>query len=194
VKITSTGLKGEWRQGTGTSDSTAIASGVAALVWSKFPNLSAAEVLHRLEATAIDKGRPGLDPVYGYGVIDPVAALTADVPPPSPTATPKASPTPLPSLASPQSYQALPAGNESGSESDSGMPGTLIAVTLSALILLVIIVVAVLMANRRRQRSPFGSPGTAAPSVGPPPFGPPSFGSPGTTPPSPGWPPSGPPA
>jgi subtilisin family serine protease len=56
-------------------------AGVAALIRSKYPNLSAAEVVHRLIATAIDKGPPGRDSLYGYGIVDPVAALTANVPP-----------------------------------------------------------------------------------------------------------------
>ncbi|SCG51338.1 PEP-CTERM protein-sorting domain-containing protein [Micromonospora humi] len=56
-------------------------AGAAALIRSKYPHLPAAEVAHRLTATAIDKGPPGRDDEYGYGVIDLVAALTADVPP-----------------------------------------------------------------------------------------------------------------
>lgn len=161
VKIVSTGLKNEWRSGTGTSDATAIASGVAALVWSKFPNLSAAEVLHRMEATAVDKGEPGRDPVYGFGVIDPVAALTADVPPlAGPTA--KASASPLPSLASPHSAEALPG------DSGTGIPMTLLVVSFGALILVVIIVVAVMTARRRRLASFSGPPRTAPPFVHPP--------------------------
>lgn len=67
--------------GTGTSDATALAAGAAALVRAKFPNLSAAEVVHRLTATATDKGTPGRDPVYGYGVVNIVDALTKDVSP-----------------------------------------------------------------------------------------------------------------
>jgi type VII secretion-associated serine protease mycosin len=76
--------------GTGTSDATAIVSGVAALVRAKYPNLSATEVVHRLTATATDKGPPGRDNEYGYGIVNPVAALTADVPPlqASPSQTP----------------------------------------------------------------------------------------------------------
>ena len=68
-------------QRTGTSPATAIIAGAAALVRSKFPNLSAAEVVHRLTATADDKGPPGRDVEYGYGVVNIVKALTADVPP-----------------------------------------------------------------------------------------------------------------
>ncbi|GAB7043893.1 hypothetical protein JCM9533A_77440 [Catenuloplanes niger JCM 9533] len=79
------GLLGEsgsnGQSGTGTSGAAAIVSGVAALVWSRYPELSAAEVVRRMTATAVDKGAPGRDPEYGFGIVDPVAALTADVPP-----------------------------------------------------------------------------------------------------------------
>ncbi|MGW0215952.1 S8 family serine peptidase [Micromonospora chokoriensis] len=81
VDIYSTSLDGKYRKGTGTSDATAIVAGAAALIRSKYPYLPAREVAHRLTATAIDKGPPGRDDEYGYGVIDLVAALTADVPP-----------------------------------------------------------------------------------------------------------------
>ncbi|MEU8422495.1 S8 family serine peptidase [Micromonospora sp. NPDC048835] len=81
VDIYSTSIDGKYRKGTGTSDATAIVAGAAALIRSKYPHLPAREVAHRLTATAIDKGAPGRDDEYGYGVIDLVAALTADVPP-----------------------------------------------------------------------------------------------------------------
>ncbi|MFG1952737.1 S8 family serine peptidase [Micromonospora sp. NPDC048830] len=81
VDIYSTSINGKYRKGTGTSSATAIVAGAAALVRSKYPDLPADEVVHRLTATAVDKGPPGRDDQYGYGVIDLVAALTADVPP-----------------------------------------------------------------------------------------------------------------
>jgi type VII secretion-associated serine protease mycosin len=85
VEIASTDRLGEGRTGysasNGTSDATAIIAGAAALVRSKYPNLPAAEVIHRLTATADDKGPPGRDNDYGYGVVNLVKALTADVPP-----------------------------------------------------------------------------------------------------------------
>lgn len=76
--------------GTGTSAATAIVAGVAALVRAKYPTMPATEVVHRLTATATDKGPPGRDNEYGYGIVNPVAALTADVPPlqTSPAQTP----------------------------------------------------------------------------------------------------------
>src|SRR5262249_26613576 len=56
--------------GTGTSGATAIVAGAVALVRAKFPQLSAAEVVHRLTATADDKGAPGRDDEYGYGIVN----------------------------------------------------------------------------------------------------------------------------
>jgi subtilisin family serine protease len=84
------GSSNGYRTGSGTSDSTAIIAGAAALVRAKFPKLSAVEVIHRLTATADDKGPPGRDDEYGYGVVNLVKALTADVPPLTPSATPPA--------------------------------------------------------------------------------------------------------
>ncbi|WP_435823719.1 type VII secretion-associated serine protease mycosin [Micromonospora parva] len=81
VDIYSTSYGGKYSKGTGTSSATAIVAGAAALIRSKYPYLPAREVAHRLTATAVDKGPPGRDDEYGYGVIDLVAALTADVPP-----------------------------------------------------------------------------------------------------------------
>ncbi|MBV1855523.1 S8 family serine peptidase [Catellatospora sp. NEAU-YM18] len=88
--ISSTYLAGKWGHGSGTSNSTAIVAGAAALIRSKYPDMSATEVIHRLTATATDKGPKGRDDQYGYGVINLVAALTANVPPLTPSAAPSA--------------------------------------------------------------------------------------------------------
>lgn len=63
----------------GTSASAAIVSGVVALVRSKFPQLSASNVINRI-IPAAKKVLPGRDDRYGFDVIQPLAALTADVP------------------------------------------------------------------------------------------------------------------
>ena len=52
----------------GTSLSTAIISGVAALVRSRYPDLDAANVVNRLIRTARDEGPSGRDPRFGFGV------------------------------------------------------------------------------------------------------------------------------
>lgn len=67
----------------GTSFSAAIVSGVAALVRAKFPQLTAHQVINRLLATARAPSR-GVDNRVGHGVVDPVAALTYDIPPGEP--------------------------------------------------------------------------------------------------------------
>jgi type VII secretion-associated serine protease mycosin len=66
--------------GTGTSPSAALVSGTAALIRSKYPDSKAKDVIQRLIATADDRGPKGRDPQYGYGIVDPLKALTADVP------------------------------------------------------------------------------------------------------------------
>ena len=63
----------------GTSFSAAYVSGVAALVRAKYPGLSAHQIISRMLQTAHNPPR-GVDNQVGYGVIDPVAALTFDVP------------------------------------------------------------------------------------------------------------------
>ena len=64
----------------GTSFATAYTSGVAALVRAKYPELSAHQIIRRITETAHNPPR-GVDNKVGYGVVDPVAALTFDVAP-----------------------------------------------------------------------------------------------------------------
>ena len=66
---------------TGTSFSAPIVAGTAALIRSEYPELNAASVVQRLVSTATDAGPPGHDPQYGHGIVNPVAALTAEVTP-----------------------------------------------------------------------------------------------------------------
>jgi type VII secretion-associated serine protease mycosin len=79
-KISSASPGGAYRLASGTSGATAIVAGAVALVRAKFPQMKAPEVIRRLTATAIDKGAPGRDPEYGFGVLNIVGALTAELP------------------------------------------------------------------------------------------------------------------
>ncbi|MGV9800136.1 type VII secretion-associated serine protease mycosin [Mycobacterium sp. NPDC003449] len=63
----------------GTSFATPFVSGVVALIRSRFPNLSAGEVKRLVERTARTPGN-GPNQATGFGVVDPVAALTSQVP------------------------------------------------------------------------------------------------------------------
>ncbi|GHD09534.1 S8 family serine peptidase [Zhihengliuella salsuginis] len=63
----------------GSSGAAPLVAGVAALIRSAEPDLSAGDVINRILATAQDAGEPGFDNIYGYGILDAEAALTADV-------------------------------------------------------------------------------------------------------------------
>jgi len=120
-----------------TSAAAAVAAGAAALVRAAHPELSAAEVVHRLVATADDAGEPGPDERYGNGILNPVEALTADVPPP--TASPGTDPGgPGGGLAGPP-----------GTGRDLGRVRTVVLVVAAAAVLAG---GAVLFAQRRRRR------------------------------------------
>lgn len=63
----------------GTSYAAAYVAGVAALVRSRFPDLTATQVVHRLTATASGAARSPSN-LVGAGAVDPLAALTWVVP------------------------------------------------------------------------------------------------------------------
>jgi membrane-anchored mycosin MYCP len=65
----------------GTSFAAPYVAGVVALVRSRFPGLTARQVITRIEATAQHpSGASGRNNEVGYGIINPVAALTALIP------------------------------------------------------------------------------------------------------------------
>ena len=72
----------------GTSFATPYVTGLVALVRNRFPDLRAAQVVKRIERTAIHPAaNGGRNDFVGYGTIDPEAALTAVLPgetPPAP--------------------------------------------------------------------------------------------------------------
>jgi subtilisin family serine protease len=65
--------------GNGTSQATALTAAAIALVWSKYPTLTGRQVVARLLAT-LDRHVAKPDPAYGYGIVDPLVAVTAAVP------------------------------------------------------------------------------------------------------------------
>src|SRR5208283_1844494 len=76
VAITGAGGFGQFDPGTGkirfwgTSASAPHMAGMAALLLSKCPNMTPAQVQAKFERTAIDLGAAGFDPVYGNGRAD----------------------------------------------------------------------------------------------------------------------------
>ena len=65
----------------GTSFAAPYVAGLAALIRSKYPNLTARQVMYRMEVTAQHPSGPdGRNNQVGFGLINPVAALTALIP------------------------------------------------------------------------------------------------------------------
>lgn len=64
----------------GTSFAAPFVAGVVALVRSRFPTLSAGQVMELIKRTA-HTGGAGPSAATGYGVVDPIAALTYQLPP-----------------------------------------------------------------------------------------------------------------
>lgn len=63
----------------GTSFAAPFVAGLAADIRTRFPALTAPQVTRRIAATA-HPGPHGWEPTVGYGVVDPIAALTAPLP------------------------------------------------------------------------------------------------------------------
>jgi subtilisin family serine protease len=74
VDILST-VPGNYKKMSGTSMASPAAAGVVALIRSKYPNLSQAQVKAHLEKTAQDLGTAGFDEIYGHGLVDAAAAV-----------------------------------------------------------------------------------------------------------------------
>lgn len=78
--VTGAQAGGGYRDVQGTSFSSALVSGAAALVRSRWPELSAGDVVHRLVVTADDLSGTGRSHEFGYGAVNPVGALTETLP------------------------------------------------------------------------------------------------------------------
>jgi type VII secretion-associated serine protease mycosin len=110
-QIVSAGWPGsnKLRMANGTSDATAYTSAAAALIKSKYPDLTPGQIVNRLVKTAVlpeeARGSALPDERYGYGAIRPLAALTENIP-----AGPKYGPLKVP--------ESLSHAEASGSEAD----------------------------------------------------------------------------
>lgn len=141
----------------GTSGATPLVSGVLALITASHPGLSAGNIINRLTATATAKGSAI---VYGSGLVNAAAAVTATVPSvttdpanelsdwirlnrraaatiaPAPPSTPRPTPTPTPA---PAAGPVSPFGRvlpSVGSLRDIGVPILVYAVFATLLVLL----------------------------------------------------------
>ena len=91
--VNSFGEQGRSSKLAGTSYAAPVVSGLAALIRSRFPKLTARQVMQRIEATA-HHPPGGWDPRVGAGVVDFLAAVSTD-PPASPSPPPSRTPVPI---------------------------------------------------------------------------------------------------
>ncbi|MGW0037101.1 type VII secretion-associated serine protease mycosin [Gordonia sp. NPDC003376] len=117
----------------GTSFAAPYVAGTVALVRARYPQLSAGEVMDRVVRTAHAPGT-GHDQAIGYGVVDPVAALTAELPE-------EPGPAPIARIAAP-----APPPTPDHTARDTALTG--VGVTVAA----IIAVIAVSMPFRRNRR------------------------------------------
>jgi type VII secretion-associated serine protease mycosin len=160
-QIRSAGATEEYQASKGTSDATAYVSAAAALLRSKFPKLTAGQVVNRLTKTALipkgvsTSGTP--DPHYGYGIIRPYRALTENIP-----AGSQNGPMKLPDLSS--AGAATPGGGTAaagGGTDDSDSLRTVLGVAGFGLFVLVVvgIIVAIVVLRKKRNRRNGPPPG-----------------------------------
>lgn len=76
VDIMGAGPGGEYWVGRGTSQATALVSGVAALIKARYPDMSPPLVARALAAGATDRPPGGYDTGTGFGVVNAARALT----------------------------------------------------------------------------------------------------------------------
>ena len=184
----------------GTSMATAITSGVVALVRATHPELNAANVVNRVLRTAKPPpdGSAAPSPLYGFGVVDAYAAVTADVP--TVDANPLGScytggrgvwdPRVTPDRAEPAAHATVPAAawdetpaiataapttSADTPEAPAG-PGSGAGLAVDLLIGLAVALLAVLagvvtrrVRAGRSERSPAGGPPAGGSTAGPPP-------------------------
>ncbi|CAM3408606.1 S8 family serine peptidase [Stackebrandtia soli] len=167
----------------GTSGAAPIVAGTFALVKSVYPDLDWTDLVNRVLGNVDDAGPPGIDEDFGLGVINPVKALTAEVPGQE--------------MKEPGSEEKPDEVDPSADAPDaadgsivSGVDNTLLisVIAVAGVVLLAVIVVVVRVRDKKKRAAAMRE-GASAPTSGPP--GAPMSGPPGS--PMSGPPSSGPP-
>ncbi|MFF9352146.1 type VII secretion-associated serine protease mycosin [Streptomyces sp. NPDC014734] len=128
----------------GTSFSAPYVAGVAALLRAKYPKWTASQIVARIEQTA-ERSIAGHDAFVGWGVVDPVRAVTSDD---GPQAAPHADPAPPPAPAPEPAQFSL---SETGQERSERYATYVLAV--AAVLVSVIAGTATVLRDARRRRA-----------------------------------------
>jgi len=134
VDVTSAWPRGYLTQLNGTSYATAFVSGVAALIRSRYPTVTAGQVVRQIEATADGGTGPGT----GAGLVNPLEAVTAI---PLPGGAPSASPVVPKAVSVPRPPRL-----------DRGTRATALAVTLGSLGAAALVVLGAVVISQGRRR------------------------------------------
>ncbi|WP_234341742.1 type VII secretion-associated serine protease mycosin [Streptomyces sp. NRRL S-646] len=183
--------KSGYTVGDGTSDSTAYVSAIVALLRSKYPDLTAGQIVNRLIKSASflnNTGKKAPDSELGYGIARPGSALTMDIPKGSKEG-PLAQALPSTSTES----GAASAGNNSTSQAKdkkhSSSGGILLIAGIAAAVVVIGIVFAVIRSRRNRGNGGPGNGGGMPPhGAGYPPQPPTGYQPYPNTPPNQGYP------
>jgi subtilisin family serine protease len=176
--------------GDGTSFSSPLVAGAAALIRSRYPSLPWYQVVQRLIGTAIHIDTPVPNNAYGYGVIDLAKAVNAAKFPviaasPNPVyarylswlrsssgrAWAKANGVKVASATpSPKSAKAASTGKAAAPATSSGGLSTLLIVVIVVVVVLIaaVVIALILRSRNRSRRGPRGPGGYGPPAYSPP--------------------------
>ncbi|HEX2312100.1 MAG TPA: S8 family serine peptidase, partial [Thermomonospora sp.] len=193
-----------WPNGEGTSHAAALASGSFALIRSRFPNMSARDVVRLVTNTAVDIGPRGRDQMSGFGALSLRRALRQKVPANAPNPVYERLDRVLAQSASPSAGAGTSADDDGGGGGSGNL--TLIAIVGAALVVIAVVGVPISIASDRRRKrrrnapqpQPVGGPGMppsfgAAPPPPPPGGAAPPYGQSPYNPPPPAQQPPYPP-
>ncbi|MGW1257447.1 S8 family serine peptidase [Streptomyces sp. NPDC002513] len=141
----------------GTSGSAAYVSAIVALLRSKYPDLSAGQVINRLVKSASflnNEGRKAPDKELGYGIARPGSALTMNIP-----AGPKEGPLgqPSPSNSADSGSKGSDSTDQAGKKKGSSSGGVFLIAGIAAVVLVIAVAFAVI---RRRRNGRGNGPGS----------------------------------
>jgi subtilisin family serine protease len=168
--VSANGVGDGYHAANGTSDAAAYVSAAAALLRSKFPDLTAGQIANRLVKTAAlpnsEKGLTLPDKSYGYGIIQPLAALKDNIP-----AGSKYGPLTVPeSLKEKSAAPGLAASNKEQEKADQKALFIWAVVGVATLAVIGLAILLIVKRSRRNRNSDGGPAGPSAP-VGYPQYG-----------------------